>query len=394
MSSYTDSMIIFIRELKDKGNTWDEIAVKFNKKFGEEERKTANALRKIYSRYSDIDFTDETVINSIQSNETSKKKSSILAKENRALVNYVSGRKNLLEEIREMLSSRSFTQYKVPIYKPDKSKRNMTMETLLSDLHDGKRTPTFNNRILKERLQKYTSVIIGEINRYEKIYNVERIVAPILGDLIENSYMHGIESLAGCEYQNPEQIRHVTQLLFQDFLIPLSLTGRQIVVPCLTGNHSKYSFKDTYIDPGKNNLSWIIYNMLEMLCKASKLTNIEFIIPEGIYCVYEIYGDPILYEHKVDSYQQKNVEAHIHDRSKQVKKMIKFARFGHFHESLSYGRGRIIFNASFSGLDSYSEIKGYSSEPSQTINYYIETDTRCDSYYHSFIVNLNKYEKV
>ena len=115
--------------------------------------------------------------------------------------------------------------------------------------------------------------------------------------------------------------------------MPIITTGRQIVVISIIGNHSRYSFKETYNDPGKNNLSWIIYNILDMLCKQAKFNNIEFIIPESNYYVYEIYGDAILYEHgdKIGGFTQKNVETHIHSRSRQVKKIINFARFGHFH---------------------------------------------------------------
>jgi hypothetical protein len=126
-----------------------------------------------------------------------------------------------------------------------------------------------------------------------------------------------------------------------------------------------------------------------MLCEQSKFQNVTFIIPEGVFCTYEIYGDLILYEHGDKSgFAQKTIESHIHDRSRQIKKMIKFARFGHYHESMSYGRGRVIFNASFSGQDSFSEIKGYNSEPSQTLNFYVEPENRPDSFYHSFVVYL------
>lgn len=390
MINYTDKQILFIKELRKKKYSWDKITEEYNKKYGDIEKKTVNALRKIYARYIDIDFTDSVVINSIQNTETAKRRSSILAKENKLLVNYVSGKKSLLDEINELITSKKFKLLNIPKYKFDNKKRNMTIETLFSDLHTGKFTLTFNSDILKKRVEKYSSTIIGEINRYETLYNVEKIVIPMLGDLIENSYMHGVESLAGCEFQNPEQIRMTIDIIFNNFLLPISMTGRQIILPCVTGNHSRISFKETYINPGKNNLSWIIYKVLEMLCKQCKLNNITFIIPEGNYCTYEIYNDIILYEHgeKLNGFNQKTVESHIHERSRQIKKMIKFGRFGHFHEAMSYGRGRVIFNASFSGLDSYSEIKGYCSEPSQTINFYVEPINRPDSFYHSFIVYL------
>jgi hypothetical protein len=82
-------------------------------------------------------------------------------------------------------------------------------------------------------------------------------------------------------------------------------------------------------------------------------------------------------------------EAHIHKRSKQIGATIKFFRMGHYHKGLIQDRGRVIICGSLCGQDSYSEVNGYSSQPTQTITFYIEhNDTYPDSFYYSFPIFL------
>ncbi|WP_457849420.1 hypothetical protein, partial [Staphylococcus aureus] len=64
-----------------------------------------------------------------------------------------------------------------------------------------------------------------EIDRKRAHYSVDRLILALLGDLIENAIMHGRESLASCEFDNPEQVRWAIELLYQEVLVPLAETG-------------------------------------------------------------------------------------------------------------------------------------------------------------------------
>ena len=56
-TTYTDEQIKYLIEEKRKGRTWESITKSYNNKYADD--KTANSLRKTYSRYEDFDFSND-----------------------------------------------------------------------------------------------------------------------------------------------------------------------------------------------------------------------------------------------------------------------------------------------------------------------------------------------
>jgi hypothetical protein len=389
VTGYTDEQIRWIIDKRNNSKmTWKEIAEAYNAEFGA--NKSKNSIKKTYFRYKNIDFSEQAFLANARTTYSTRKRSSQLAKENRVIVEAMENSKSIVEQIDEVIKSQKFSKYSVPTYRPSKKKSNMTMEPLFSDLHMGKKSKGFDKEVALTRIKKFSAAIVGEIERNEKNYNVEKIVLAFLGDLIENSTFHGIESMAACEMTNSEQIALAIDYIFHELILPIAMTGRKMVVPCVTGNHDRDGKDKTYNYPGKTNHTWTIYTILDMLCKTKGLTNVEFIIPDGVYTTVKIYDDLVLYEHLdyVAGNNKNALENHIAKRSKQLKKMVTFLRGGHWHECITYDKGRIVINGSICGADSFSEVKGYSSAPCQVINFYVETDNRTNSYYHTFPVDL------
>ena len=281
----------------------------------------------------------------------------------------------------------------VKINKPSEhkeSKSNMTVELLISDVHYGKKSKTFNLEVCRRRLQELTSVVLREIEDHKRIFNVERMILALLGDILESYTMHGIESTLSCEFGNSKQIQSAIESLFKDIIYPIAKTGIKIDIPCVTGNHDRTEHSRTYNDPGLNNLTWVIYNSLKLLCEASSIDNVTFYIPTESYIVLPIYKNHCLYEHgdNAKANTKNAFEALVTARSKQVGKVIDFARFGHYHQNDCYDRGRIIVNESVCGQDSYANVLGHSSTAGQVMNFYIETDERPTCFYKSFPIYL------
>lgn len=384
MARWNESDIEKLLKLRQEGNTWDQLTKHFPEF-------TANALRKAYYRYEGLETSSDPVVESLKAAERAKKQKAVIVKENKHVLSYLEKRQDLLSEVRDLVSNTKFTKPVILKPKFDKKKRNMTMEIMLTDLHYGKKSKTFNTAVAQSRMKKFGEVVLSEIDRYSQLYNVEKLITFLGGDIIENSDFHGVESRRASEYGNSEQVVVAVKSLFNDYFAPVASTGREIVVVAVTGNHDRTGEHSTYQDPGKENLTWIIYKMLEDMCKLAGFKNIKFIIPDGVYHVLDVYGSPVLYEHGdhvKGGVSRKACESHLAKRSKQVGKLIRFFRMGHFHEKTMFGRGRVIVNASLAGQDGYSEINGYDSEASQTINYYIETKDRPDPFYHSFPVCL------
>lgn len=281
---------------------------------------------------------------------------------------------------------------KISVAKPPKLKgRPMTMELMLSDIHYGKKTDKFNLAVCRSRMQDLSKVFLAELERREvEGFNVERVIIALIGDLIESYTMHGLESAAGCEFGNAMQVQAAITSLFHDVIVPIAQTGIQVDVPAVTGNHDRSDMSRTMQLPGENNLTWIIYNSLEELCRASGLKNVKFIIPKGSFVILDIYGNNCLYEHgdNVGANTKQGFEALMERRAKQSNCTLHFGRFGHFHEYACFDRGRIIVNESVCGQDSYAEVKGFRTSAGQTINYYVKTENRPSCFYFSFPVWL------
>lgn len=298
--------------------------------------------------------------------------------------------KQALEAVAAAIKNLKLEGIKIPKFVADKKKRNMTMEAMLSDIHYGKKSKTFNLEICRKRMNNFTEIFLREVEDNKKLFNVEKVILALLGDIIESFTMHGIESALSSEFGNSKQVQSSIESLFKDVILPIAQTGIPIEVPCVTGNHDRTEHGRTFNDPGLNNLTWIIYNSLKLLCEASGLKNVKFHIPTESYIVLPIYDNHCLYEHGDNTKAPTKVafEALMTARSKQVGKVLDFGRFGHWHEYACYDRGRIIVNESVCGQDSYAQVLGYNSTAGQTINYYIETEDRPNCFFKSFPVYL------
>jgi len=298
------------------------------------------------------------------------------------------------ENMKEVITS-AISGIKVEKIKTEKPKsakgKKLTMELMLSDIHYGKKTDKFNLEICRSRMKYLTKVFLEELEKKKlEGFNVHRIIIAMLGDMIESYTMHGLESASGCEFGNAMQVQSAIQSLFYDVIIPIAKTGTKIDIPAVTGNHDRTDMSRTMNKPGASNLTWIIYNSLEELSKASGFKNIKFYIPKNSYFILDIYNNKCLYEHgdNAGSNSKKGYEDLMEKRSRQQDMTLHFGRFGHYHEFACFDRGRIVVNESVCGQDSYAEVKGFKSSAGQTINFYVETSTRPTSFYYSFPVFL------
>jgi predicted phosphodiesterase len=175
----------------------------------------------------------------------------------------------------------------------------MSIELLLSDLHFGKKTATFNLEVARARLVELADVLIQEIENESKIFNVENVIIALMGDIIESYTMHGLESAVGCEFGNSEQITYSTISLFEDILSPVfayaASKGINVKVVGVTGNHDRTQEHKSFSHAAKNNVTWIIYNILMLLSNKSGYNNVVWDISEVNYSVVELYGNTIVY---------------------------------------------------------------------------------------------------
>ena len=395
IEKYTDDEIVFIKNLKDEGLTWHEVTVKFNSKF--KCSRSFDSVKKAYYKYADIGSIEEYSLNAVVSNLRNKRSKSITARENKLLLEAWTSREDILEAIDAVVKKASKLSLKTPKVKKDAKKSDMTLELLLSDLHFGKKTETFDLSVAKRRLNQITATVLKEIDRAKVHYNVERIIIALMGDIIESSTMHGVESAKGCEFGNSRQVQESMDSLFELVILPLTKTGLKIDIVGVTGNHDRTEEHRTYHNPGEENRTWIMYNGMKKFCEYSGLKNVSWTIPIKPYQMMQIYGENVLYEH-FDNVKGANLRSGIESlkskRTNQLSAPITFIRGGHYHEPAEFGLGKITVNGSLCGNDSYADVNGYDCAASQTLNFYIKkekTDSvkRMTCFYKRFLIQLN-----
>ena len=388
-NQYTDIQLYDIAALKQQGYTWADIAKKINKKYGLS--KSTNAIRHTYRDYGHMVNVDEVDVNVsvLKAASSSKRRAAKASRSNQKILDHLNAREELLAVIEDTVSKLKYRKPK-SVSKRSTKGRKMTMELLLSDIHYGKITESFDLAKCRERVQYLTSVFLQEFTAKSKQFNVERVIVALMGDIVESATMHGLESARSCEFGNSRQVQEAIISIFEDVIVPIASLGVKVHVPAVTGNHDRTDMKKTYNNPGEENLTFIIYKTLEYLSKQAGYKNVTFDIPSAPYALVNIYGNVALYEHydNAKGNTRKALEALMMKRQNQVKDVISFMRGGHFHESTMFGRGTIIVNGSVPGQDSYANVMGFDSEATQTINFYVETTTRPTSFYSTFPVYL------
>ena len=350
-----------------------------------------------YRRYKNYYKQDDDKIRALKAIHRTKKTNSYTAKENRVILDQWTQREDLVEAIDNLFKKIELEKYKPPRQnKKSKSKKNMTLEVLFSDVHYGKYIDNIegnfvNLEVIRSRVRKVSDSVVKEIEREKKSFNVERCIIAMIGDIIENADFHGMESTKACEFSTSRQVQESINSIFHDLILPIALTGIRVDIPCVTGNHDRVNHNKTYVKPGEDNLTYIIYHTLQMLCKQSGLKNVTFDIPNGLVAHSEIYGNVIAWEHgdELRNINRDTLFNQMSRRSHQIGKVINFYRVGHFHEPTSFGQGKAMVNGSVPGQDDYAQSKGFSSEPIQILNYYVETDKRSTCFFRSFPIYLS-----
>lgn len=384
--------IEFIVNQKDNENLgWAEITKNFNKKFQKDLGESG--VRMLYIRYGDLCSGEESHAKTLLELQRKKRVNSYANQEKKVALEYLETREDIIDTIKEVVNSIKPNDIKInKTAKPNKSKDNMTFELMLSDIHFGKKTEKVGKDELARRIHKVGRVVIDEIERESKNFNVERIVISMIGDIIENADFHGKESHKACEFGTSEQVFEAIKTLYLNIIIPIAKTGLPIDILCVTGNHDRLDQEKTYSSPGRHNLTFIIYKTLELMAERDGLKNVKFDISLSACATTQIYGNTLVIEHgdECKNMNRDSLNSMLSKRQTQLSKIIDFYRIGHFHEYAVYGQGRIMVNGSVAGQDSYSQVKGYNSEALQVLNYYIQTNKRPTCFFRSFPIYLDK----
>lgn len=269
----------------------------------------------------------------------------------------------------------------------------LTVELLLSDLQIGKLSPGYNTLVARKRLFEFGRAALFQIEQKIKGgYQVERIVLALLGDIIESDKKHK-NSARATDTGTAEQIYDSIEGLFEFVIEPLARLGIALEVHGIAGNHDHDDHGLAMFQPGRQQLSWPLYQALSLVTRRAGYSNVTFVIPEGSYSVATIYGQHVLYEHGVGvAVTEAAMKAHKIKRAEQERKHITYFRMGDKHTVTSFNAGQMVVNGAFFGASAggteYSGIAGYSSIAAQWMGFHVKREDNRLSLYDTFTIQL------
>lgn len=280
-----------------------------------------------------------------------------------------------------------------PYIPTEKGGKPITIELLFSDLQLGKLMDGYDSGVAERRVEEWIEVAMHRILNYQlQGYTVEKIIFAVLGDIIESDKKHA-NSGRGCDIGTAEQMSRSIDILFHRIIKRLALLNVPLDVVMITGNHDHDGHGLSMFMPGREHLSWPMYQSIRMLSEQAGI-DATFYIPEGSFHVHSIYGANVLYEHGVGvATSEAAMRKHVANRINQGKEYIHLFRMGDKHNICRFNNDRFTVNGAFFGDDrigsDYSGIIGYDGEPAQIMFAYVERDDdRRTPIFDSLVIQL------
>lgn len=176
--------------------------------------------------------------------------------------------------------------------KTERKSRPETAVWHLTDIHEGKKTDSFDPDVLEERLLRGAKRIVLITQILKKTYTLDKLVIAITGDVIDNDSIYpnqqshvSEKAKAGRQQVNrlTETMAMVIDILKQEYAI--------IEVECVYGNHGRIS-KTT---DEKNNWDLVFYDQLKAYYTTDSSVTVN--ISEKFYKVVDIQGHGFLLYH-------------------------------------------------------------------------------------------------
>lgn len=271
-------------------------------------------------------------------------------------------------------------------YQPSQEAKEATLEVLFSDLQIGKVSRYYNTEIAKKAVRTYCLGILKDIYQKDHVYNVEKIVFAMIGDVVEDHLKHGPQSSISTDTGLAEQMHDAIEVVWESLLQPLCALNIPLSVICVTGNHgsSQHKGMDSF-KAGRFSYDYVIHKTLKRYCELSGYDHVDFSIPDGTFGHTSIYGKIAVYEHGYhNNFSEKGMTDQMLKRGQQLQKHVTYWRQGDKHHHTTFGQGEQVLNGAFFGIDQegleYSGILGFNSIPSQTIMYHVNDNKlgRCN----------------
>lgn len=376
----SDEELIY-RVCKDKDliGTWADVADILNDLLGQEYteskyRKQYTAFTKMFSANENIFISDDNYIKQLKEQEQELKKERQKLSDERVEFNKQireQARRESYEDLIKRVVCENVEPIRVDV--PRVMARHLTDNDILAhitDIHTGIEISNFKNefdeKILKERLEKY----IAKIIQVKKLHNSENcylVVSEILSGIIHNTLriQNNMDLM--------EQFKYISELLASMF-IELANEFNEVYVYTVMGNHSRISPKKEDSLQGENMDILLPFYLKARLQNVYNIHICDNDICEDI-AIFEIRGKHIIASHG-DKDSPKNV---VQKWTMMFGIKPDICLLGHRHTnslSTEYDT-KVIQSGCFCGTDDYAMSIRRTNKPEQIISVVSDDGLEC-----------------
>ncbi len=225
---------------------------------------------------------------------------------------------------------------------------------VLSDVHVGKITNTYNPEVFKERLNKVNTGLLRIIELLRNGYKIETLNIILAGDIVDGEGIYPTQAMS-INQGALKQVFHIGVPEFSNMFVNLLKYFKKIKIHCVRGNHGRVG---RFADETSN---WDL--ALYEACKATtqNYKNIEWNISYNWENRFKIYDRTFLVVHGHQIKMALNIP-HYGVTSKGMRWQGSMGHFdylvmGHFHaiQICEWNDWSYLMNGTFSTNDEFSE---------------------------------------
>jgi hypothetical protein len=225
----------------------------------------------------------------------------------------------------------------------------------------------YNLDIARERSRRVFQKAVEMLDWLQSFAKIRQLVVPLLGDFI-SGHIHP-ELVEVCALSPVAATRYAQELVYDGllFLLREKVGIKTILIPTVTGNHSRITQKMRAATAAENSLEWLMYHNLEDLFRAN--SRIQFHVGTGTQNIMRIQDRVVRFSHGHEFNFQGGVGGITIPINRQIKRWNEgisadLDMFGHWHQ---FKRdSHFVAGASLIGMTPYSMRYGYE-PPSQTL---------------------------
>jgi hypothetical protein len=258
---------------------------------------------------------------------------------------------------------------------PKTGKRPGTPLFVASDWHVGEVVTaeetlgrnTYNLAEARRRAGNYWDNVLWLRKDWSRTQTCEDTVLNLNGDMVSGS-IHP-ELVATNEVGLVEQAEECVAML-KPGIEALAAVSRRLVIPCVHGNHGRWTYKSQIKDGHANNLEPLMYRWLRSEC--SHLENVEWIIPKAEGTALDVMGLRVQTQHGTQIKSQGGIGGILVPLMRWATRSASadLYLFGHFHQANWFEC--IATNGSLIGDSAYSKWHGMTFRPPEQIGFCID----------------------